>query len=525
MLAVIGAAAAWFAEYPGNVSVDWSGWRINTSIGAAVFALALLIVVSAMLYRAWAWVRGGPKRTAAARQNSRRQQGYRALTQGMVAVAAGDATEAMLLAQAAEALLEDPPLTLLLSAQSAQLQGDEGAAEKYFRAMLGNPELEFLGLRGLLSQSLRADDNAAALEFARRAYALKPQTEWAQTTLFELQMASGNWKRAEALLQDMGRQSTLAAGQAEKRRAILLYEQAQAAKTDGDARRASRLAMKAHTTAPNFVPAAVLAAELFAAAGKQRKAAGVVATAWKVAPHPDLVGAFRGMWPNETPDKRLERFAQLVGDDAANEDSSGFMESKFGLARFAVDARDWAAARGHLAAITSDHPSARVCRLWAELEDAEHGPGLAARDWLMKAAVGASDPGWVCGECGEGSTEWSASCSHCQTFDSLSWRATGGGFDNRATSGGLDNRARSGPVDNRAAGGPATLMTLAAPGPNSESASAEISEDSPVPSGPSGADPAPGSAAASAPSVAQSLDTPVPPDVPVSDSGSGGSGD
>ena len=497
MLAVVGAAAAWFAEYPGNVSVDWSGWRIDTSIGAAVLALAILIGVSAAVYRGWVWMRGGAGRRAAARQSGRRTQGYRALTQGMVAVAAGDATEAMRLAQAAEALLEDPPLTLLLSAQSAQLQGDERAAENYFRAMLGNPQLEFLGLRGLLSQSLRADDNAAALEFARRAYALKPQTEWAQTTLFELQMVSGNWKRAEALLQDMGRQPKLAPGQAEKRRAILLYEQAQAAKTAGDPRRASRLASKAHGAAPNFVPAAVLAAELLAAAGKQRKAAAVVATAWGAAPHPGLVDAFRGMWLNDSPEKRLERFVQMVGDQAANENTPGFIETKFGLARFAVDARDWAAARDHLTAITSDHPSARVCRLWAELEDAENGPGLAARDWLLKAANATGDPAWVCGECGQASAEWAASCSHCQTFDSLSWRAT------------------SGP-------GPALApIALAPPPEGSENATDDGAEEVPVTS----VSTDPNSLLENAnPALAQTVGisgNPVPPDVPVRDSGGG----
>lgn len=426
VLALVGAAAAWFAEYPGNVSVNWSGWRIDTSVGAAALALGMLVMASGLTYRIWAWLRGGPRRMAASRDIVRRQRGYKALTQGMVAVAAGDAAEALRLSKSAEALLEDPPLTLLLSAQSAQLDGDERAAERYFRAMLSNPELEFLGLRGLLSQSLRGGDNDAALEFARRAYALKPQAEWAQTTLFELQMASGQWKRAEALLQDMGRKSSLAPGQADKRRAILLYEQAVSAKSAGDGRKAQRLAIKAHGVAPGFVPAAALAAGQLSAAGKQRKAAAILQAAWIAAPHPDLVEAFRALWPSESADKRLERFAEMVGGGVTDPQDSRYYETKFGLARFAVDARDWAAARAHLQAITGDHPSGRVCRLWAELEDAENGPGLAARDWLMKASAATNDPAWVCAECAQAAPEWSASCPHCQMFDSLEWRAAGG---------------------------------------------------------------------------------------------------
>ena len=393
LLAAVGAGAAWFAEHPGQVAVDWSGWRIESTTGTAVVALGVLAVVSALLYRGWVWLRHGTRRLGASREGLRRRRGYRALTQGMVAVAAGDGAEAQRLARRAEALLEEPPLTMLLSAQSAQLDGDEQAAERYFRAMLTNPELEFLGLRGLLTQALRGGDDTAALEYARRAYALRPQAEWAQTTLFELQMAGGQWKGAEALLQEMGRRSSVPAETANRRRAMLLYEQALGAKTQGDVRRAVRLATKGHAVAPTFVPVAVLAAELLRASGKQRKAAAIIGAAWQRGAHPDLVAAFRDLWPRETADRRLERFAELVGEAATDHDHPGHYESNFGLARLAVDARSGDAARRYLEAATDGNPSARVCRLWAELEDAENGPGLAARDWLMKAARRRQRPG------------------------------------------------------------------------------------------------------------------------------------
>src|SRR5262249_57792128 len=106
-------------------------------------------------------LRGGcPRRCARGGADNRRRKAYRALTQGMVAVAAGDAGEARRQAKLAGTLLNDPPLTLLLAAQAAQLDGDERAAEKYFRAMLDRPETAFLGLRGLLMQSLKAGNNA-----------------------------------------------------------------------------------------------------------------------------------------------------------------------------------------------------------------------------------------------------------------------------------------------------------------------------------------------------------------------------
>ena len=51
ILALVGAAAAWFAEYPGRVTVDWSGWRIDTSMGAVALALGLLGVITVIVGR------------------------------------------------------------------------------------------------------------------------------------------------------------------------------------------------------------------------------------------------------------------------------------------------------------------------------------------------------------------------------------------------------------------------------------------------------------------------------------------
>ena len=141
VLAAVAATAAWLSQNPGDVSVNWRGWRIESSAATALMAVAAVAAATAILYRVWVWLRRGPRRMDETREAERRRQGYRALSRGMVAVAAGDRDESRKLAHRAEALLEEPPLTLLLSAQAAQLSGDDTAAERYFEAMLGNHEL------------------------------------------------------------------------------------------------------------------------------------------------------------------------------------------------------------------------------------------------------------------------------------------------------------------------------------------------------------------------------------------------
>src|SRR3546814_4260342 len=85
---------------------------------------------------------------------------------------------------------------MLLSAQAAQLNGDQTAARRYFEAMLERPETEFLGLRGLLNQSLRTDDPARALALAHRARALRPSTPWVLRTCLDLEIRQGRWDDA-----------------------------------------------------------------------------------------------------------------------------------------------------------------------------------------------------------------------------------------------------------------------------------------------------------------------------------------
>jgi HemY protein len=92
------------------------------------------------------------------------------------------------------------------------------------------------------------------------------------------------------------------------------------------------------------------------------------------------------------------------------------------LAAAALAAQLWGEARRHLErAGAHDRPSARVCRLMAELEEAEHGDGAAARAWLARAADAAPDPAYVCRACNTQARDWTALCPNCSDFDTLRW--------------------------------------------------------------------------------------------------------
>jgi HemY protein len=418
------AAAVFVADRPGSVALAWQGWRVDTTVAVLLFGIALVGVIAAALFHLFRKIIGGPHAFMRARRERRRRRGYRALTQGMVAVAAGDPAEAKRFARQADALLAEPPLTLLLSAQAAQLNGDEKAAQKYFTAMLKRPETEFLGLRGLMMQALKQNDEVEALRLARRAKELRPKTPWVLASLFELQARAGKWSEAETTLALAARRSALPDPESRRHRAVMLHEQSRVAQSEKRDRDAVRLAAKANGLAPGMAQSAARYAELLAAGGQQRRARKVIEAAWRVAPHPELTAAYSALFADERPLQRVKRFEALAAQ------KKDHPESHIAVAEAALQARLWGEARRHLTAAggaeTHATPSPRICRLMAELEEAEHNDLPAARMWLARAATTQTqDPAYACSACGGEIASWTSLCPHCRSFDSIEWRVSG----------------------------------------------------------------------------------------------------
>src|SRR5690606_13450487 len=70
-------------------------------------------------------------------------------------------------------------------------------------------------------------------------------------------------------------------------------------------------------------------------------------------------------------------------------------EGALAIARAAIDAREWAAARDALGGAMRANPTERACLLMAEIEDGEHGDQGRARQWLTRALAAPRDATWV----------------------------------------------------------------------------------------------------------------------------------
>jgi HemY protein len=444
VIAVLIGAGVFFADHPGRVEIVWQNWQLRTSVGVLVAAAALAALAVAIVLRLLLFVIGSPGAFLRRRRERRRHAGYRALTRGMVAVAAGDATEAQRCARRADALLAEPPLTLLLSAQAAQLDGDETAAKKFFTMMLDRPETEFLGLRGLLNQARAAGDAATALRLAERARLLQPQSRWATLSLIELETREGRWASALETLAQAARRHILPADIARHQRGVVLHELSRLAAAERDRQRALAQAAEAAPLTADLAAPVAHYARLLMEEGRTRPAARALERAWRTLPHPDLARLYRELQGEAPVVARLKAFAALAAQNPQAR------ETHLALAEAALDAQLWGEARRHLeqalaaplppyatrprrnggsseglsapapASIAGATP--RLCRLIARLEAEGRDDRQPARDWGEAATPSFPDPCWVCADCGGESLEWQSLCPHCGGFDTLSWR-------------------------------------------------------------------------------------------------------
>jgi HemY protein len=388
LLIALGAAgAAWIADQTGDVVLSWGVYRARTTL--PVFALVLgIVVVAAMMI--WAILRGvwrTPERMRRGRRERRQARGRQAITQGLLAIGHGDSSAARIHAEAARKHAAHDPLTLLLDAQSAQLDGDREGAQRAFRAMAEREDTRLLGLRGLFIEAQRADDPVAAVMVAEEALKLSPSSSWASHAVLGFCCAKGDWAGALKILDNNQSAGLIDKAAYRRQRGVLLTARAlELEKVDRDLSRES--VMEAVKLAPTLVPAAVLASKFESEAHQVRRSMRLVEAAWLAQPHPDLADAYAHVKLGDSARQRLVRVETLAAK------APGHIEGALAIARAAIDASEFARAREALAPFIAA-PTQRVALLMAEIERTEHGDSGRARAWTLRAVRALHDPAWT----------------------------------------------------------------------------------------------------------------------------------
>ncbi len=412
LVALAAWGAAWVADQPGDIVLSWNGWRAHATL--PVFALGLGIAIVAALM-VWSILRGLwrlPERIRKAGRERRHARGRHAITQGLLAIGHGDSAAARLHADVARRHAGGDPLTLLLHAQSAQLEGNREAARAAFEAMAAREDTRLLGLRGLFIEAQRADDVVAAVGIAEEALKIQPSSTWASQAVLGFRCAKGDWVGALAILEADFAAGLINRDTYRRQRGVLLTARAlELEKLDRDQSR--EVVMEAVKLAPTLVPAAVLAARFQSEAHQIRRAMRILEAAWLAQPHPDLADAYAHVKLGDSARQRLVRVETLAAK------VPGHLEGALAVARAAIDASEFGKAREVLGPFV-DAPTQRVAMLMAEIERSEHGDSGKARAWTMRAVRAMHDPVWTAD--GYVSDQWRPVSPVTGRLDAFQWQ-------------------------------------------------------------------------------------------------------
>lgn len=409
----LGLGFAWFADRPGSVVLEWQGNQYQTSL--MVVLTALVAVVAAVMIVWWIvrTILDSPRIMRRFFRNRRRDQGYFALSQGLIAAGAGDAALARRHARDSQKLLGSEPLVELLDAQTSLLEGRREEAKARFEAMLKEDQTRLVALRGLYLEAERQGEREAALHFAEEAHRQSKALPWAGNAILRQKTLEGDWEGALGVL-ETNRSAGLVDKEASKRqRAVLLCALAMTEEQSNPVS-AARHAREAHKLAPELVPAAVIGARALVRNNDLARAAGILESAWKREAHPEIADSYVHLRIGDSAQDRLKRARKLAA--MRRNDPEG----NIAIAKAAIDAQEWKAAREAMATVIAGNPSERACLIMADIEEGEFGDKGRMRDWLSRALRAPKDAAWTAD--GQVSPHWLPVSPLSGRLDAFEWK-------------------------------------------------------------------------------------------------------
>jgi HemY protein len=396
--AIIVLGGLWLYRHPGQLQIDWQGQTLKTTVGFAGLVLVIFTFIFAVLYHLWRKLLAWPRLWSKQRHVKGLELGYRALNKGLLAIAAGDATQANKQAKKALQFLPDTALTHLLAAQAAQLAMDDVAADTHFAKLVQNPDGQLFGLRGQLQRALARDDRTESLRLARAAYQQQPTQPWIIDTAVQMESRHGHWLQAEKILRHALRHAVDKEGRNVERwqadLAAVLCALSDVARDKNELDAAIDCAKEAIKRHPKWSPAPVRLALLWQRKAYRRRAQKALLTAWEQAPHADLIaawihimGAERGAGRATDNTATIERLVSANPDHAIAAMAMAEAFAKAGL---------WGVARHHAMRALEYGADRAVYRLLAMIERGDSNNTGLVTEWMNKASDAPLEPQWIC---------------------------------------------------------------------------------------------------------------------------------
>ncbi len=371
------ALALWVVQLPGDVLVEWQGYRIHTSVGICIGGVLLLSIILSFLYMVGQFFLKLKDRVTRANTLRRYKKGYRLLLEGMVYFYGQDVDKIFEKSHKLQGLFPSPVLGLCLEAQENLRQNNNDVARKLFLKLKKEKEGVFFGLYGLTKLALKENNNAQVKILSEELYKLYPSLPWVLYTLFEVYLGEEEFEKAGLILDQIKPSSQEDRKRKNGLKALLWYRRSQSPDLSRDEK--IEILSYSNEFSPGFIPTACLYATYLNEAGKRSKSLKTIERAWQISQNFLLGHTYLSLSPVHD---KLEPYRMALHLLDLTPESN---VAQLLVVEAALNGHLWGEARAHLEKISEEGKSAFYEELQARLLEEESKDYEGAREKRKEA--------------------------------------------------------------------------------------------------------------------------------------------
>jgi len=376
-LFILAALALWIIQIPGEVLIEWQGYRIHTSVGVSIGAVVLLSIIFSCLYMIGQFFLKLKDRVIKANTLRKYKKGYRTLLEGILYFYGQDIEKIFEKSHKLQGLFPSPVLGLYMEAHENLRQNNTEAARKLFLKIKKEKEGLFLGLYGLTKLALKEKNYIQVKALTEELYKLYPTLPWVLYTLFDVYLKEEEFEKAGLILDQIKPSSQEERKRKNSLKALLWYRRSQAPDLSRDEK--MELLSYSNEFSPGFVPTACLYATYLNEDGKRSKSLKTIERAWQISQNFMLGHTYLSLSPVQD---KLEPYRMALHLLDLTPDSS---VAQLLVVEAALKGQLWGEARAHLEKISETQRGAFYEELSAQLLEEESKDYEGARERRKEA--------------------------------------------------------------------------------------------------------------------------------------------
>ena len=405
--------ASWAIQNSKPVSFVFRDITILTSTSVLIIGLLVVVIICLLLQRFIFFLKQSKQKYKFYRERSIIEKGHNSFVQGMVALANKDFKRVIIEAKNANKYLKNKSLSLLLTSETLKIEKKFDQLNIVYEEMLNEPNMNLLGLRGLMEQNLRAQDYHHAFIYGEKLLHLNPKIEKLYETLINIIGKTNNWQKMIYLSEQSLKYKIIDKKTYIENKSIAYFEIAKI-KHKSFEQESIELIEKALKLKENFAPYVSFYIQLLINNNKLDKAKKVLRKTWTAFPHPHLKQHMQALA------KALKiSYLDLVKHIVSNTKDN--YESRILLAESYIENQSWDDARLKIKSLLNHKPYRDVCLLMAKIEEGYSGDSHKINAWISRSNLGKLSKIWVCHISGISQTNWT-SVSKAGYFNSLEWK-------------------------------------------------------------------------------------------------------